>query len=277
MSKTLSRGLAGLVSGATAPLKPQRRAMTRALVAQRLTQRVTLATAGGPMVVETATPRATHGPWTFHDDEPETIRWLDELPPGDVLWDIGANIGVYALYAAIARGMKVLAFEPGAASYAALVRNIEINRLGGRIDAYCLAFDRDTRLDYLQMSDTGAGHSHHMFGAERPRRDAAAATTFRQAAASFAVDRFHALFGPPPPAHIKLDVDGIEAEIVEGAAATLAAHTRTILVEIEDAQRGRRLRDQLGALGFAEDVGFAAQGARRNVLFRREPAIAGTR
>jgi FkbM family methyltransferase len=270
MSRRIAGALGGLVAGATAWMKPYRRAMTRALVAERLVQRVSIPTPGGPLSFETPSARSLHDPWSLYRAEPETIRWLDLLPAGETLWDIGANIGVYALYAARARGLNVVAFEPSASSYAVLIRNIEINRLGDQIAAYCLAFDAETRLDYLQMEHTEAGHSMHAFGAGRTISGTASAF-FRQSVAGFAVDEFCALFRPPPPAHIKLDVDGIEPEILKGAAATLAAHVKTLLVEIEDAVPGRAIREFLASLGFAEDVAFGAEGARRNVLFRRAP------
>src|SRR3990172_6587942 len=41
---------------------------------------------------------------TFASKEPETLDWIDSLPRASVLWDIGANIGLYACYAAKARG-----------------------------------------------------------------------------------------------------------------------------------------------------------------------------
>lgn len=270
MSRTLASALAGVVLGATAWMKPYRRAMTRALVAERLAQAVTVATAGGPIHFLTPSGRALHDPWALYENEPETIRWLDTMAPDEVLWDIGANIGVYALYAANARGLRVLAFEPSAASFAVLMRNIEINGLGGRIDAYCLAFDRATRLDYLHMAATEAGHSMHSFGTDETARGVIA-PKFRQSVPGFAIDAFRELFRPPPPGHIKLDVDGNEAAVLRGAAATLATTVKTALVEIDSEEIGRDIRLALTPLGFVEDTAFAARGARRNVLFRREP------
>ncbi len=49
--------------------------------------------------------------------------------PGGVVVDIGANIGVFALYAAHAGAAKVLAYEPNGESFALLQRNITANRL----------------------------------------------------------------------------------------------------------------------------------------------------
>src|SRR4051794_22284746 len=67
--------------------------------------------------------------------EPGTIAWLDGFAPGSFLWDIGANIGVYALYAAIVRDCRVLAFEPAAANYFGLNSNIVLNRVDEQVQA----------------------------------------------------------------------------------------------------------------------------------------------
>ena len=53
-----------------------------------------------------------HAVWRYKTlflKEPETIEWLRALGPDDVLWDIGANVGVYSLYAAIVTGCRVVA------------------------------------------------------------------------------------------------------------------------------------------------------------------------
>ena len=154
----------------------------------------------------------------------------------EVLWDVGANTGIYALYAAKVRGVRVLAFEPSAATYALLVRNIELNGLSGLVDAYCLAFDAKTRLDYLHMAHTEGGHSMHAFGQKETSLGAIDAV-FRQSVAGFTIDAFSELFAPPPPANILLDVDSIELAVLQGAARTLANHVRTVMVEIQGTNR----------------------------------------
>jgi FkbM family methyltransferase len=250
--------------------------MTRALISERLAPFVTVDTGGGPIRVFTPTGRSLQDPWKFFTSEPETIRWLNELPQDEVLWDIGANIGVYTLYAAKTRGMRVLAFEPSAASYACLVRNLELNGLGDRVSAYCLAFDDATKLDNLNMANTAAGHSMHAFGQDHTVRGAITAT-FRQAAIGFSIDDFCRLFSPPPPAHIKLDVGSIELKILRGATRTLSTHVKTVMVETDDHDGDRSarapFREFFSTLGFAEDTAFEALGAVRNVLFRRTARV----
>ena len=45
--------------------------------------------------------------------EPETFEWIrTTLKDQEVLWDIGANVGVFSLYAALEKKNKVLSLEP---------------------------------------------------------------------------------------------------------------------------------------------------------------------
>src|SRR6185437_4913944 len=64
---------------------------------------------------------------TFATKEPETLDWIDSLPEGAVLWDIGANVGLYSVYAAKARRCRVWAFEPSVFNVELLARNIFLN------------------------------------------------------------------------------------------------------------------------------------------------------
>ena len=59
--------------------------------------------------------------------------------------------------------MEVCAYEPAAASYSALCRNIEVNRLGDRVQAYCLAISDRTELGRLNLSGTNAGSVFNVF------------------------------------------------------------------------------------------------------------------
>ena len=43
--------------------------------------------------------------------QPATIAWIDAFQPNSVFWDVGANIGVYTLYAALRRDIRVAGFQ----------------------------------------------------------------------------------------------------------------------------------------------------------------------
>ncbi len=271
MSRSIARGLSSVVNGATRWMQPSRRRITRALIAEQLIQKIDVETATGSLSFRCATARALHDPQNFFDNEPETIRWLDSLPAGDVLWDIGANIGIYALYAAQIRNLRVLAFEPSAATYAALVRNVELNNLSDRLDTYCIAFDEKTWLSHLNMANSDAGHSMHAFGIDQSVQGKIN-VAFRQSVPGFSIDDFCRLYSPPLPQHIKLDVDSIEEAILKGGRETLLSSVRSLLVEIDGSTRdsgGESIRRFLKDLGFQEDVAWGRPEDTRNVLFRK--------
>ncbi len=171
---------------------------------------------------------------TLLSKEPETIEWIDGFDEGDTFWDIGANVGVYSIYAAIDRRIRVLAFEPSAGNYFLLNRNIELNRLNDALRAFCIAFSDRGGLDALNMQSTGLGGALSSFGVTVDESGHEFAPAFRQGMIGYSVDRFVEQFNPPFPNRMKIDVDGIEDRIVVGAAATLAdARLKSISIELD--------------------------------------------
>jgi FkbM family methyltransferase len=176
--------------------------------------------------------------------EPETIEWLDGLTADDVLWDVGANIGVFSLYAAAERSCRVLAFEPSAANYAVLARNVQINDLEHRITAYALALSGETCLGVLNLDSTAIGTAMNEFGrAGDKSRYSANAHPRGHGMIGFTIDEFVTRFTPPLPTRIKLDVDGLEWPILQGAIATLKSpQLQSIIVELSITDRAERER-----------------------------------
>ena len=170
---------------------------------------------------------------TLLTKEPETIEWIDGFQDGDTFWDVGANIGMYSLYAAISRKLNVLAFEPSAANYFLLNRNIEKNGLSEVLHAYCIAFSDTTSADTLNMQMTCVGGAMSGFGVTTNDSGAEFVPIFRQGMIGYSIDNFIERFGPAFPNHIKIDVDGIEDRIVSGAKTTLSdKRLKSISVEL---------------------------------------------
>jgi FkbM family methyltransferase len=66
-------------------------------------------------------------------DEEEFLRlFMAKIQPGDILFDVGTCVGIFALHAAL-RGTRVWAFEPDPSYRKRLIRNIEINKLENSI------------------------------------------------------------------------------------------------------------------------------------------------
>lgn len=174
---------------------------------------------------------------TLLTKEPETIEWIDSFNQGDVLWDIGANVGVYSLYAALKPDVHVLAFEPAVVNCYALNRNIELNKLDGKISSFCIAFSNGTSLDSFYMASTEIGGALHGFAEAVDWQGKPFNANFKQGMIGFSIDDFIERFRPPFPNHIKIDVDGIENRIIRGARRTLRDdRLRSLLVELDAAR-----------------------------------------
>jgi len=182
----------------------------------------------------TPTPTLQWRARTALSKEPDTIRWIDRFRPSDVLWDVGANVGVFSLYAAAVRGVRVLAFEPSAENYMILCRNVDINGLADLIVAYCVALSDKTKLGVLNSASRTIGGALHQFG---ERGDSSVYWSnnqcmYYQGMPGFRIDDFILQFNPIFPTHLKIDVDGLELGILRGAAATLA-DDRLVSVMVE--------------------------------------------
>lgn len=173
---------------------------------------------------------------TLLSKEPETIQWIDSFEDNSEFWDVGANIGVYSLYAA-KKKIKVTAFEPSASNYYILTKNIEINKFDDQILSYCLAFSNHTNFGSLNMVDTQIGSALHLFGEKKEKLNivgSISTVSFQQGVLGFTIDDLIDWFSPKFPNYLKIDVDGIEDKIIEGAKNTLKdSRLKSVLIELD--------------------------------------------
>jgi FkbM family methyltransferase len=196
---------------------------------------------------------------TLFSKEPITLAWIDTFEKGAVLYDIGANVGMYTIYAAVMRDAKVYAFEPEALNYAELNKNIFLNDLHGRVLAYCLALSDVDKLDKLLLSDFGLGISYHDFEENSWTEDKEFAADWKvskdnrreQGCIGRRLDSLIAE-GLPTPDHIKIDVDGLEHRVIEGMLDVLRNPAlKTVLIEINfDNPKNIELIDKICKLGW---------------------------
>ena len=199
---------------------------------------------------------------TFLTKEPETLEWIDTFNGGDVLFDVGANIGLYSVYAA-SRSIQVVAFEPESQNYALINQNIFLNGLGNRVKCLAIALSDRNGVDYIYLSRFRAGESLHNFGDALDWQQRPFNPSFQQGSVAFSLDGFLEFQPNPFPTHIKIDVDGIEAKVIRGAARTLRdQRLRSLLVEFDGASG-----DDRAAIAEIEQAGFRLLHRKRSPLF----------
>jgi FkbM family methyltransferase len=178
----------------------------------------------------------THYRWqTFNTKEPEMLDWIDQYcRPGDIFFDIGANIGLYSVYAALRHpGIRVFAFEPEFANLHLLRDNVVANSLQDRITIYSLGLGSQTTLSQLHVQDLTPGAALHTESLEPLYRTASGGRVIlREGISVYTLDEFCQMTQVYPHT-IKLDVDGTETSVLQGALRTLQSPTlRSLIAEI---------------------------------------------
>lgn len=203
--------------------------------------------------------------------EPETVEWLlAHAGEGLVLYDIGANVGVYSLIAAaIHPATRVVAFEPAHTTYPRLVDNIRVNAVGDRVTPLQIALGDRTGIlpfAYARLDPGAADHPGIMQGSDK-------GSVARHSVLCYRLDDLVSSFQLPMPTLLKLDVDGAELAVLVGATKTLRTpQLKSVLVELrDDDERSTAAERLLQAAGFREAASRVhSGGAVRNAIWSRD-------
>lgn len=156
---------------------------------------------------------------TFWTKEPETIAWIDSFDSGDTFMDIGANIGLYSLYAA-SRGIRTVSIEPHPKNYMTLaINHRQLNR-HLPIRSLLAAVGKHDEIADFYFNSMESGSSDGSLQHRKSGR-----TTLRV----YTADYLHRWYGPFD--HIKIDVDGGERDVLEGMDDCLD-DIRSCLIEV---------------------------------------------
>ncbi|MDA8675802.1 FkbM family methyltransferase [Alphaproteobacteria bacterium] len=170
---------------------------------------------------------------TYSEKEPETLSWIDGMTRDDVLWDIGANIGLYSLYAAKRHDMKVISFEPSVFNLELLGRNCHINKACENVTIIPLALSDRTGSNLMKHSDTKWGGALSSFSVDYGGDGEVFSSVVEYKTLGISADDAVTKLMLPVPTYIKIDVDGIEHIILDGAGEILKK-VKSVLVEVND-------------------------------------------
>lgn len=186
---------------------------------------------GLSIAIRISTANEHHRADTYATKEPETLDWLrDNLREGDVFYDVGANIGLYSLYAAKLRpACRVFAFEPESHNFGSLCGNLLLNRVENVTPCF-FPLSNHEELAPFYVYDLQPGGALHSLGRPSSLRDGP--PLLKTGTIAVTIDALVSRYGLPAPNLLKLDVDGNEEQILDGAAAVLASRSlRSIVVE----------------------------------------------
>lgn len=174
------------------------------------------------------------------------IKWaITHVTPGSVAFDVGANVGVYS--AALAKALRssggaVVAVEPDPRNIAMLRANLALNDATNVRVIEAAASDSDG-VATLELADDPAYHS--ITSISRDRKRAGTLTVM-----SVTLDGVWSAEARPPVSLIKIDVEGAEIRVLEGASELIGTRHPPLLVEANDERRLLQIRELLEPLGY---------------------------
>ncbi len=208
---------------------------------------------------------------TLETREPETLDWIDaRLREDDLLFDIGGNIGVITIYAALRhRRARVVVFEPEYANLHLLRDNLVANGLGDRVQVYPIAMGDHTGLSRLHVQDLTPGAALHTESQEPLlTTESGERVILSEGTWAMTLDGFCQQAGLWPNA-LKIDVDGHENQVLAGATETLSRPAlRSLLVEGGHGGLRADSYDLLRRAGFSR-VETAQRSAAGNEVWAR--------
>lgn len=167
-----------------------------------------------------------------------------QLRPGMVFYDLGANIGLFSLFGARAVGTagRVFSFEPDEDTAVRLARNVERNGLQNVAIVRKGVWSKTGRGWFAPADKSSPDHGTGTFlGSVDDSVD-------RVSIECIALDDF--VREAPPPDAIKCDVEGAELEVLRGAQGTIRVHQPLILCEMHSQANDRACREMLRQFGY---------------------------
>lgn len=170
---------------------------------------------------------------TFSSKEPETLGWIENMPKDSILWDVGANIGLYSIYAAKVRNCQVYAFEPSVFNLEVLARNIVLNSVNNLVNIIPLALSDQSAINRLRMTTTVLGGALSSFDHDLGWDGKSVNSVFEYQTFGIKMDELVEKMNLPNPDYIKMDVDGIEHFILTGGVKVLNK-VKGVLIEVNE-------------------------------------------
>jgi FkbM family methyltransferase len=174
---------------------------------------------------------------------------MGSVHEGDVVFDIGANVGFYTVLLAQVAGARgqVIAFEPNTESYQHLQDNLELNGLTN-VRAFRKALGEGSGEGRLYQGHENADSS--LVGPPSGK------DVGHQLVDIVAGDSFREVEKLPVPRVVKIDVEGYEYQVLQGLQSTLARPLCELLCcEVHPKFLPRAVKPE-GILSLVKSLGF---------------------
>jgi FkbM family methyltransferase len=184
----------------------------------------------------------------FGQYEPAVVSELVALvKQGDIAYDIGAHIGFMTLVLAsrVGKQGRVFAFEPVPDNVVNLKSVVLLNRLEHTVSIVPKAVSNTTCLEKMVLRESSSIHILEKIGQQE-----GVISGCKIDVETTTLDFFLLHKGHPIPNLLKIDVEGSETLVIEGALGLLKRHSPTLLIEVHGPDNAGNLWDLLQEMGY---------------------------
>ena len=163
--------------------------------------------------------------------EPEELAMIGRhFTPGGTFLDVGANIGNHTIYAALfLRARQVIPIEPNPDAIQILQINIDLNRLHSIVDTAYLGYGLAERKERAAIGRT-------------IQWNLGGTTLVRDPAGAIPLATGDELLDDRPVEFIKVDVEGMELQVLSGLTRTIERYRPNLFVEVDNAHQAEFLK-----------------------------------
>ncbi len=208
---------------------------------------------------------------SFSDKEPETLEWIEEFGKNEaILFDIGANIGLYSIYHNKLNNGKCFAFEPSFFNLKLLLKNININICQDMTSIVSSPLSDTVGFSNFRYGSSVEGGALSAFGVNFGYDGKEINSQVSSNVLGLSLDWMFDNKIIKIPNLVKLDVDGIEHIILSGAKRILThPDCKSILVEVNDnfAEQSEKVSVLLTSYGYMLRDKLHGESTEKSDLF----------
>ncbi len=194
-----------------------------------------------------------------HDERYIVTKLRKLIKPGDICWDIGANIGFYTclLASRVGDNGAVIAFEPASRTYGYLRENVSLNQFANvTVVNKGLGDKQEQRTLYYSEAGLAEGTASLKYADGRAASERVTLDTIDNLIREL-----------PAPEFVKIDVEGYQLEVLRGGERFLKTHAPLLIAELKDV--GETNRDIFEEIeNYVTDLGYQLYKIRKHSIQR---------
>jgi len=156
-----------------------------------------------------------------------TNRWIKTFTKNDVFYDVGANIGLYSIMAAKFMHANVYAVEVDLMNTRMLYENIYVNNCHEKVTVLPFGLDSSSHQEKLFLKTMSYGDALHNL--RKPNDMVISPSGIQVNVPVFRLDDVIKILRLPSPTKLKIDVDGVDFDVLKGSTNSLKTVTSLVI------------------------------------------------